>query len=119
MNKVKKVLAGIAALAALALGGAAIANATGGDGSDQPDVAVSGSTASQAGDAARSALGGGDVVSVESSDEGGAAVYEVKVKQDGKVTEVQLDKSFAVTAQKPDDDAHESGGAGDGETDDD
>jgi uncharacterized membrane protein YkoI len=123
MSTLKKVLAGLAALAALALGGAAIAGATSGgdEQSDAPDVAVSGADASSAGDAARAALGGGKVVSVEGSDEGGAAVYEVKVDQNGKVTEIQLDEGFSVVARQADDDqpgSHDQGD-GDGEADDD
>lgn len=119
----------VGALAALALGGAVIANATGGGSSssantephDSADQAVTGSAATNAGAAARTAVGGGKVVSVEGTDEGGAAVYEVKIDSSGKVTEVQLDKSFGVVAQKADDDKSESKdtGEGDGETNDD
>jgi hypothetical protein len=47
-------------------------------------------------------------------------VYEVKVKHDGTVIEVNLDRAYGVTAQQVDDD---QGGAdqsdGDGETGDD
>ena len=123
MNKIKKVILGIAALAALALGGATLAGATGGgtEKADAPDEQIQGADATRAGDAAVSAVGAGKVLSVEGSDEGGAAVYEVKVGNAGKVTEVQVDKAFDVTAQKPDDDASEGGdeGDGDGETADD
>jgi uncharacterized membrane protein YkoI len=121
MHTFKKVLIGVLALAALALGGAALAGATSGNGGgDRADEQVSGAAASHAGAAAARAVGGGDVISVERSDEGGKAVYEVKVKHGGTVIEVNLDRAYGVTAQQVDDD---QGGAdrsdGDGETDDD
>jgi uncharacterized membrane protein YkoI len=123
MKTTKKLLMALAALAALAFGGAAIANATGangdGDGEtndDGPDATlVHSSAGDRAAGAATTSLGGGKVVSVEKSDEGGAAVYEVKVDQGGKITEVQVGKDFAVTSKKADDDQ----GDGDGETNDD
>ena len=125
MQKIKKVLMGVAALAALALGGAAIANATGGgESSDAPDQAVTGTASQKAGGAARQAVGGGTVVSVERSDEGDST-YEVKVANGGKVHEVQVDDAYHATGQKLDDDQpgaqHEQGdqGDGDGETNDD
>lgn len=124
MNQIKKVLMSIAALGALGLGGAAIADATSSGStakSDAPDTQIQGTDASRAGAAAVKAAGGGKVVSVEGTDEGGTAVYEVKVDNAGKITEVQLDKAFGVTAQKADDDKAESKdtGDGDGETNDD
>src|SRR4051812_7363928 len=124
MNKIKKVTMGLAALAALALGGATLANATGGgssEKSDAPDAKVTGTDASRAGDAALKAVGAGKVVSVEGTDEGVPAVYEVKVDDAGKVTEVQVDKAFGVVGQKADDDQGDATdrGAGDGETGDD
>jgi uncharacterized membrane protein YkoI len=137
MRTLKKVLMGVLAIAALGFGGAALAGATSGNGdsdngNDRADEPVSGAAASQAGAAASKAVGGGDVISVERSDEGGKAVYEVKVKHAGTVSEVNLDRAYGVTAQKVDDDQggadeNEGGGAtdddgnaqGDGETDDD
>lgn len=126
MNALKKVLMGVLAVAALGLGGAALAGATSGSGSssgaeqESADEQVGGTTADKAGAAATKAVGGGSVLSVERSDEGGKAAYEVKVNKSGTVTEVNLDSSFGVTAQQVDDD---QGGAetsdGDGETDDD
>jgi len=125
MGKLKKVLMGVLAVAALGLGGAALAGATSGNGNgnDNPKgwvKMVSRADASQAGAAATKAVGGGQVVSVERSDEGGGAVYEVKVSHSGTVTEVNLDKAFAVTARQADDDhgATEKSD-GDGETNDD
>ena len=117
MHKIKKVLITITALGALALGGAALANATGGGSAknDGPDQKVAGSDAAKAGAAARSAVGGGRVVSVEGSDEGAPAIYEVKVDNGGQLTEVQVDKAFNVTSQKADDDQAESQDTGDGD----
>jgi hypothetical protein len=131
LAKVKKVAAGVAALAALAAGGAAIAGATGGgaeenDGSDAPDQVVTGVQAQKAGKAAAREVGGGSVRSIERSDEDGNAYYEVKVVDEkGNVQEVQVDRGFNATGSKPDDDAQEAGdnvddnGDGDGETADD
>lgn len=122
MNSPKKVLTGIAALAALGLGGSAIAgaaNTTNGDGdgekADGPDQVLTGSAFQRAGAAATRAVGGGRVVSVESSDEGGPAVYEVKVDKAGTITEVQVSRDYAVTGQKADDDAAGSQDKGDGD----
>jgi uncharacterized membrane protein YkoI len=132
MNSFKKLLMALAALAALAVGGAAIANAmnsasnngtatqseTHDDGADASLVGTS--AADKAAKAAKDKLGGGTVVSVEKSDEGGPAVYEVKVDNAGTVTEVQVDGSYNVTATKADDDQHGADqGDGDGETNDD
>jgi len=128
MHKTKKTLMGLAALAALALGGSAIAGATGGgttttEKADGPDAPLTGAPAEKAGKAATDAVGGGGrVVAVENTDEGGPAVYEVKVADGGKVTEVQVSKDFAVTSKKADDDQGtdaQDKGDGDGEKADD
>jgi hypothetical protein len=110
MKTLKKLLMALAALAALAFGGATIANATNngdGDGEtndDGPDATLVGTpSGDRAAKAATADLGGGKVVSVEKSDEAGST-YEVKVDKAGSVTEVQVDKDYAVTATKPDDD---------------
>jgi hypothetical protein len=116
MHSIKKILLGIGAFAALALGGAALAGATGsngdGDGEkadDGPDKVLTGTAATKAGDAATSSLGGGKTLSVENSDEGGPAVYEVKVDKAGKTHEVQVSKDFQVTGSKLDDDQGDQG----------
>ena len=136
MNTIKKLIMALAALAALAVGGATIANATGsGSGKsantaadsetndDGADASLAGTpNGDKAAKAATDKLGGGKVVSVEKSDEDGGAVYEVKVDKAGTVTEVQVDKAFDVTAAKADDDQgdeHGDQGDGDGETNDD
>jgi uncharacterized membrane protein YkoI len=125
MKTLQKTLLGVAALAALALGGSALAGATSGGSSeknDGPDQHLTGTAADQAGAAALAATGDGDIVSVERSDEGGASVYEVKVSRDnGAVTEVQVDANNKVVSQKADDDSpgarhgEPAGGDGDGE----
>lgn len=111
-KQVKKFAAGTAALVALALGGAAIANATGvgGGGGDQ---SLSGATADQAAAAALKAVGGGKVTGSELDDEKGAT-YEVEVtKSDGSSVDVRLDKSFAVVAVDGDSEKAESNETGD------
>jgi uncharacterized membrane protein YkoI len=130
MNALKKLLMALAALAALAVGGATIANATDSSSGnaaadtetndDGPDASLVGTPeGDKAAKAATDKLGGGKVIAVEKSDENGAAVYEVKVDKAGTTTEVQVDKSYDVTATKADDDQHGDHGDGDGETNDD
>ncbi len=115
MQAVKKILMGVAALGALAFGGAQIAGAAG-DGSsegqhrDDVDKPVTGSAATSASSAAMKAVGGGTAKEVEHSDEGGKAVYEVKVDKAGKLIEVTLGSDFTVLSQKADDDQAESSG---------
>ena len=124
MNSIKKILMALAALAALAVGGATIANATGAGAARRhrasTDASLIGtSSGDRAATAATDKLGGGKVLEVEKSDENGPAVYEVKVEKAGTVTEVQVDDSYAVTATKADDDQEEGHDDGDGESDDD
>jgi hypothetical protein len=107
--------AGLAALAALALGGAAIANATmGGDGAP-----LTGTKLQRASAAALKAAGGGRVTETEHESEDGAS-YEVEVaKPDGSQVEVLLDESFNVVAVEGDrdepGDTEESGDSESGE----
>lgn len=112
-RRLTMILAGLAALAALALGGAAIANATGLVGDDEEQL--SGSEADRAGAAALRATGGGSVL--ESEREDGAIEVEVR-KPDGTVVEVQLDSSYRVVGvgdeeSNEDDDGSERDDAGD------
>jgi uncharacterized membrane protein YkoI len=100
MTKLKKIVAAVAALAALALGGAAIAGATsgGGEGSDRGEGngKLSAAVAKQAGDAALKATGGGTLGQMERDGEKGAT-YEVEVrKADGSQVDVRLDGSFGL-----------------------
>lgn len=104
----KRLVAGAATVAVLALGGGAgIAYATGGDAGEQ----VTGPKAEDAKSAALDAVGGGTVTGVEREDEGGAGLFEVEVKRDdGSQVEVHLDSDLNVTGQEADDD-----GSGDGD----
>ncbi len=95
-RRLTMVLLGIAALAAFALGGAALAGATGGDDSEGPDQALTGSTLERASAAALRATGGGTVNETERDSEGGAT-YEIEVtKADGSTVDVRLDEAFEV-----------------------
>ena len=99
-NRIKKTLLALAALAALALGGSALAGATGGSGEkdDTSDVALTGATLDQAKAAALKATGGGKVNETERDSENGAT-YEVEVtKTDGSTVDVRLDESFKTVA---------------------
>ncbi len=92
-SRFAKIAAGVATIAALALGGAAIAGAGafGGGGSS-----LSGKEAVTAKQAALRATGGGTANAVERDSEDGAT-YEVEVtKPDGAVVDVRLDGSFNV-----------------------
>ena len=92
-SRLTKIVTGIAALAAFALGGATLAGATGGDDSDQK---LTGATLERASAAALRATGGGTVNETERDSENGAT-YEVEVtKPNGKTVDVRLDESFGV-----------------------
>jgi uncharacterized membrane protein YkoI len=100
------ILAGLAALAALALGGAAIANATGVVG-DEEGQKLSSSEAARAGAAALRATGGGTIEESERESEDGAT-FEVEVrKPDGSVVEVQLDSSYRVLGVSGDEESND------------
>ncbi|HLL87554.1 MAG TPA: hypothetical protein VK387_09615 [Thermoleophilaceae bacterium] len=123
-----------AAIAALALGGAALAGAErgqspGGERGDSPaaseergergerdddrgrdddageaSTAVSGPAADRARAAALAASGPGTVTEIEAADEGGRG-YEVEVeRRDGSFVEVELDPGFRVVSKEADDD---------------
>ena len=90
-----KIAAGVAALAALALGGAAIAGA-GGTGDNEGSL--KGQELARASAAALKAMGGGTVNATERDSEQGA-VYEVEVtKPNGSTVDVRLDASYGVVA---------------------
>jgi Peptidase propeptide and YPEB domain len=94
------IVAGVVAIAALALGGAAIANATMGDDGEP----LSGTTLQRASAAALEAAGGGRVTETEHESEDGG-IYEVEVtKADGSQVEVLLDGSFNVVSAERDED---------------
>jgi uncharacterized membrane protein YkoI len=87
-----------AGLAVAVVGGVAAA-ATGGD-SDQE---LTGATRDRAVEAALAATGGGTVLETEAGDDGAAYGVEVRLA-DGRQVEVNLDESFRVVAQEPDED---------------
>jgi hypothetical protein len=99
-------LAGLAALAAFALGGAAIAGATQGS---EGEGSVSGAASERAEAAALKETGGGSVTELARDPEG-ARIYEVEVKKpDGSVVDIDLDGAFKVLAVDGDvDEANES-----------
>ncbi len=85
----------------LALGGAGIAYADGGDSAEQ----VTGPDAQKAKNAAIAAVGGGTVTEVERDDGDGTGVFEVEVKRDdGSQVEVHLDRDLNVVGQEADED---------------
>jgi uncharacterized membrane protein YkoI len=115
-TKLKKLLITVAALAALALGGAALAGASSGgsDPVDTPDTskAITGDAKATAESAALAKTGGGEVNQTELDNENGAT-YEVEVtKTDGSTVDVRLGDKFDVIAVESDseDAGAESGG---------
>jgi hypothetical protein len=105
------IVAGIAVLAALALGGVAIAGSTGVF--DDGDAQLTGPSADQAKAAALKITGGGKANAVERDSEDGAT-YEVEVtRPDGKTVDVRLDASYnrvAVEGDSEEDDGVEQEG---------
>ena len=106
MRRRTKIAVGIAALVALALGGAAIAGAGGAFDDETP---LQGRELARASAAALKATGGGTVNDTERDSEQGAT-FEVEVtKPDGSTVDVRLDASYRVVAidsdsEQPDDD---------------
>jgi hypothetical protein len=102
----------LAGLAALALGGAAIAGATGIAGGDDEGPPLSSSEAARAEAAALRATGGGTVQASERDNEKGAT-FEVEVrKRDGSVVDVRLDSSYGVVAVDGDQETNDQDDAG-------
>jgi uncharacterized membrane protein YkoI len=95
----KRWLAGAVIAVAIALGGAGIAVATGGD-DDEP---LTGSILEQATAAALAHTGGGTVTETEAGDDGAAYGVEIRLP-DGREVEVHLDEDFNVIGQEDDDD---------------
>ena len=97
-RRVILIAAGAAGVAALALGGAAIADARQGDDGEP----LTGPTLQRASAAALTATGGGRVTETEHDGEDGAT-YEVEVtKADGSQVDVRLDGSFNVVVVEGD-----------------
>src|ERR687895_441952 len=85
----------------LALGGAGIAYANGGDSEEQ----LTGPDAQKAKSAAIAAVGGGTLTEVERDDGNGSGAYEVEVTHDdGSQVEVHLDGDYNVVGQEADED---------------
>jgi hypothetical protein len=86
----------------LALGGAGIAYANGGDSEEQ----LTGPEAEKAKSAAIAAVGGGTVTEVERDDGNGTSgAFEVEVaREDGSQLEVHLDGDYNVVGQQADED---------------
>jgi len=104
-NPIKKTLAGIAALAALGLGGAAIVQASGDDG----EKSVTGAHADKAKSAALKLTKGGTANAVERDSENGAT-WEVEVtKPDGATVDVRLDEKFGLVVVDSDSESSDEG----------
>jgi uncharacterized membrane protein YkoI len=85
----------------VALGGAGIAYANGGDSEEQ----LTGPEAEKAKSAAIAAVGGGTVTEVERDDGNGTGAFEVEVtREDGSQLEVHLDGDYNVVGQQADED---------------
>ena len=98
--KNRKLIAALAATAALAAGGIGVAYAVGGGENEQP---LTGDDGDRAKAAALDAVGGGTVAEAEAGDDGDAA-YEVAVRRaDGSVVEVALDERFAPIGREAED----------------
>jgi hypothetical protein len=96
------VAGGVAAVAALAVGGVGIAQAVSGD-SEAP---VTGAAAGRAKAAALDAAGGGTVLEIEHQDGDGPGMYEVEVRRtDGSTVEIHLDGQFRQVGSASDDDS--------------
>ena len=101
-TKLKKLLITVAALAALALGGAALAGASGGSENGDASKAITGDAKAKAEQAALAKTGGGKVNQTELDNENGAT-YEVEVtKTDGSTVDVRLGDKFDVIAVEGD-----------------
>ena len=105
-GKLKRGIVAAAALAALGLGGAAIAGAAGGDdgggkGDDGSGKPIAGAALDKASAIAVDHAGGGQVSGTELQDEEG--YYEVEVtRDDGSQVDVHLDSQFNVLNQSAD-----------------
>jgi uncharacterized membrane protein YkoI len=85
----------------VALGGAGIAYANGGDSEEQ----LTGPEAEKAKSAAIAAVGGETVNEVEPDDANGTGAFEVEVtREDGSQLEVHLDGAYNVVGQEADED---------------
>jgi uncharacterized membrane protein YkoI len=108
-DKLKGALIAGTVIAALAVGGVAIAGAAGGDDDDGAEQAITGAALDRASAAALDHTGGGRVSETETGDE--ESYYEVEVtREDGSQVDVQLDRDFQVVGSEGDDDGSEDEG---------
>ena len=108
-DKLKGALITGTVIAALAVGGVAIAGAAGGDDDDGGERAIGGAALERASAAALDHTGGGRVTETEAGDE--ESYYEVEVtRADGSQVDVQLDRDFRVVGSEGDDDRGEDEG---------
>ena len=106
MDRKLKIGAGILVAAALALGGTAVARATGVF--DDGDAQLTGPQADHARAAALRFTGGGRANAVERDSEDGAT-YEVEVtRKDGSTVDVRLDARFGLVKVEGDSEAGDS-----------
>jgi hypothetical protein len=109
------IAAGIAALAALVLGGAGIAGSQGVGPFGDDDAQLTGPAADRAKAAALKITGGGTANAVERDSEKGVT-YEVEVtKPNGKTVDVYLDASHSLVSVDGDSEENDSGDAGEQE----
>jgi hypothetical protein len=113
-DKLKGALIAGTVIAALAVGGVAIAGAAGGDDDDGGARAISGAALERASAAALDHTGGGRVTETETGDE--ESWYEVEVtRDDGSQVDVQLDRDFQVMGSEGDDDRGDGSDRGEDE----
>jgi hypothetical protein len=106
------IVAGIAAFAALVLGGAALAGSQGVGPFGDDDAQLTGPAADHAKAAALAITGGGKANAVERDSEQGAT-YEVEVtKPNGKTVDVRLDASYNLVTVDGDSEQNDGGDAG-------
>lgn len=104
-DKLKGALIAGAAIAALGVGGTALAGAVGGD-DDATEKAITGPELERASQVAVDHVGGGEVTDTEVGDEEG--FYEVEVTKDGGgQVDVHLDEQFNVLGVEGDNDKNE------------
>jgi hypothetical protein len=106
------IVAGIAAFAALVLGGTALAGSQGVGPFGDDDAQLTGPAADHAKAAALAITGGGKANAVERDSEQGAT-YEVEVtKPNGKTVDVRLDASYNLVTVDGDSEQNDGGDAG-------
>ena len=101
-DKVKGMLIVTGVLAALVVGGAAIAGASGDDDAGEDERAITGSALDRAKTAALDHTGGGKVTGTEVDDEEGK--YEVEVTTSDGSVDVHLNEDFQVLSEVGDKD---------------